>query len=448
MAAWLKASSHWLVVLIVLSVLARLASAFYLGDRVEEMPGTFDQISYHLLAQRVLAGHGFSFEQPWWPVTAAGAPTAHWSFLYTFFLVLVYGIFGPHPLAARVIQAVIFGILQPYLTYRIGTQVFGRAAELLAALLAVVYAYFIYYGGTLMTEPFYILAILGTFEISIRLGRGVMNEKHVGSWLALGLVMGLAVLLRQVFLLMVPFILLWVGWAASRRKNGFSLFKLVLPLVVIVLMVLPFSLYNYSRFDSMVLLNTNSGYAFFWGNHPYYGTDFIPILPSEKYVELIPVELRGLDEAALDKALLSRALQFILADPGRYLLLSLGRISDFFMFWPSTDSGTISNISRVASFGILWTFMLIGLIAAVRNAFIKGAEKLASPVILLFLFILVYSGVHILTWTLVRYRLPVDAIGLLFAGYLLLELGRRFFHVGRQPVSSAGLHPPQTEIRR
>jgi len=447
-SAWSKESSHWLIMLIVLSVLARLASALYLGDKVEEMPGTFDQISYHLLAQRVLAGHGFSFEQPWWPVTAAGAPTAHWSFLYTFYLVLMYGVFGPHPLAARVIQAVIFGILQPYLTYRIGTLIFGKAAGLLAALLAAVYAYFIYYGGTLMTEPFYILAILGTLEISIRLGRDVMKEKRIGNWLALGLMMGLAVLLRQVFLFMVPFILLWVGWAVSRRKNAFSLLRLILPLVVIALMVVPFSLFNYLRFDNLVLLNTNSGYAFFWGNHPYYGTDFIPILPSEKYIDLIPAELMGLDEAALDKALLSQALQFVLADPGRYLLLSLGRIPDFFMFWPSADSGTISNISRVASFGILWPFMLIGLIVAVRNAFSKGGEKLASPVILLFLFILVYSVIHILTWTLVRYRLPVDAIGLVFAGYLLLELDRRCIHLGRRPVSSTGLQSPQTGTRR
>jgi hypothetical protein len=43
-------------------------------------------------------------------VTAAGAPTAQWSFLYTLYLVVVYGLFGIHPLEARLIQAVIVGI--------------------------------------------------------------------------------------------------------------------------------------------------------------------------------------------------------------------------------------------------------------------------------------------------------------------------------------------------
>lgn len=440
--AWMRTPSHLLVLIMIVSTLARLGSAVYMGDVVVEMPGTYDQISYHALAQRVLGGYGFSFAEAWWPLTPAGEPTAHWSFLYTFFLVFVYAVFGPHPLAARVIQALIFGLLQPYLTYRIGARLFGRAAGLAAALLAAVYAYFVYYGGALMTEPFYILAILWVLDISIRLVSANGVEKRTGNWLLVGVAMGLTVLLRQVFLIMIPFILLWLAWAVYRRKRAFSLLRLALPVVVVAAMILPFTLYNASRFDTIVLLNTNSGYAFFWGNHPYYGIDFQPILPSPMYLELIPRELRGLDEAALDKALLGRALQFILADPGRYLLLSLGRIPDFFMFWPSPDSGRISNFSRVVSFGILWPFMLGGLILALRKIFGKAGEKLAAPAFLPVLFILLYSGVHIFTWTLIRYRLPVDAVALVYAGYLVAELDRRLLHVAPRVFPSTELFSP------
>ena len=38
---------------------------------------------------------------------------------------------------------------------------------------------------------------------------------------------------------------------------------------------------------------------------------------------------------------------------------------------------------------------------------------------------LVYSGIHILTWTLIRYRIPVDVILVIFAGYGLLDLAER-----------------------
>ncbi|MCG7754902.1 glycosyltransferase family 39 protein, partial [Flavihumibacter cheonanensis] len=93
----------------------------------------FDQISYNNLAQRVLGGDGFTFGELWWPLTAPGEPTAHWSFLYTLYLVIVYAIFGPNPLAARLIQAVIVGILHPLLAYLIGKRVFGQIAGLIAA---------------------------------------------------------------------------------------------------------------------------------------------------------------------------------------------------------------------------------------------------------------------------------------------------------------------------
>jgi len=76
------------------------------------------------LATRVLEGHGFTFDVNWWPVTRAGQPTAHWSYLYTFFLTLVYALFGAHPLAARLIQSLIVGLLMPWLAYRLAQRIF------------------------------------------------------------------------------------------------------------------------------------------------------------------------------------------------------------------------------------------------------------------------------------------------------------------------------------
>jgi hypothetical protein len=244
--------------------------------------------------------------------------------------------------------------------------------------------------------------------------------------------MGLAVLLRQVFLLMVPLILLWLGWALFRRQPSFRWVRLVVPLLAVAVMIAPFSIYNTARFGRVVLLNTNAGFAFFWGNHPYYGTDFQPILPDGMYQELIPQDLRRLDEAALDQALLGCAMENILDNPVRYVQLSISRIPDFFMFWPSPDSGRISNVSRVASFGILWPFMLAGLIISWWKADKTLQKRLASPISLLVLFIVAYSVLHIMTWTLIRYRLPIDAVALPFAGYAIVMIDRRWLHIGQR----------------
>jgi hypothetical protein len=193
---------------------------------------------------------------------------------------------------------------------------------------------------------------------------------------------------------------------------------------LIAAFILPVSLYNYSRFGRFVLLNTNSGYAFFWGNNPVYGTKFIPILPTAEYQSMIPEEVRHLDEAALDQELLKRGIQFVMNDPKRYVLLSLSRIPPYFMFWYSSDSSTLSNISRMGSFGVFLPFMLYGLFLVMRKR-IGFWKLLFSPRGLLMLFALVYAGVHILTWTLIRYRLPVDAVLIPFAGYAVLDVAER-----------------------
>ena len=209
---------------------------------------------------------------------------------------------------------------------------------------------------------------------------------------------------------------------AGRDRLKSVLYPIIASSVVVIFMILPFTAYNYARFDRFVLLNTNSGYAFFWGNHPIYGTHFVPILTPEmgSYQDLIPPELRNLDEAALDQELMRRGLQIVIDDPGRYLLLSLSRIPAYFMFWPSADSGVISNISRVLSFGLLWPFMLYGLVRSLVNPFTK--LSISSPVVLLILFIIVYSAIHLLSWALIRYRLPVDAVAILFAGVAFQDI--------------------------
>jgi hypothetical protein len=191
-------------------------------------------------------------------------------------------------------------------------------------------------------------------------------------------------------------------------------------------MVLPISVYNYLRFGQFVLLNTNAGYALFWANHPIHGTHFIPILPSGTYQALIPSELTSLDEAALDKALLVRGLKFIFDDPVRYFMLSISRIPAYFKFWPSGESSTVSNLSRVASFGIFLPFMIYGLVRSFtlrRNEFIN--DMLSSPTFLLYIFIIVYTGIHLLSWALIRYRLPLDAVLLIFAGLALVDIANR-----------------------
>jgi len=413
------------------AVLLRVAAALYAGNHVAPLPGAFDQIWYDGLAQRVATGHGFAFAHDAWPLAGAGEPTAHWSYLYTTFLAALYALFGHHPLLARLVQAVATGILLPWGTWRLARLSLGERTSPAAALLAAGYAYFVYYGAMLMTEAFTITAVVWLLALAVELADDPRSHRR---WIAFGALVGVAGLLRQVVLLPVPAICLWIAWR-HRRSDAVraAVLGVALAAVTALLFIAPATLRNVRAFDRFVLLNTNAGYAFFWANHPVHGSDFKDILGPEdpRYQDLVPPELRHLDEAALDRALMARGLGFVRENPVRYFRLSLSRIDDYFKFWPSAESGALSNLARVLSFGILWPFMAGGLWLGRRD------WRRTMP---LLLFAGLYAAVHLASWALVRYRLPVDGVLLVFAGLAvqrLVDRVRARARFGQQPSPSA-----------
>lgn len=436
-----KSTRTYLSAIILLSVLLRVGVAVYLGDTIEETRGgTSDQISYDALAQRVVGGHGFSFGSDWWPGVAADQPTAFWSYLYTLYLAAVYALAGHHPLVARLIQALIVGQAMPWLTYRIARRLFGVRPALIAAAISAVYLYFITYAAALMTEAFYITGILWTLDASMRLVEACRDQAPDGRrlrlGLELGLAMGLTLLLRQVISPFLATLALWFAWLAWRRGWLRPLLgPLVAAAVVVVALCLPFIVRNYRVFGVVSMPNTNVGINFFWANHPIYGVQFEAVLSPEhgvSYQELIPPELRGLNDALLDRALLARGVQIVLDDPMRYLRLCLSRIPIYFQFWPVPQSTLLSNAARLLSFGLFLPFMLYGLLLSIRQARQGDIQRTTNAgdlrrafLGLVWLFMMVYTAVHLASWANVRYRLPVDAALLIFAAAGIADLVRR-----------------------
>jgi 4-amino-4-deoxy-L-arabinose transferase-like glycosyltransferase len=395
-----------LILILAVAVLMRTAVALYMGDQVVVLPGIQDQVSYDALARSLLDGKGYSFTKTWYPFTPANTPTAHWSFIYPLYLAGVYAVTGYHPLAARLLQAAVGGALICFLVYLIGRRVADELTGLVGAALSAIYGYFIYYSAALMTETFSIVLIL----VSIYLALEVKEKPTPVRWAMLGLALGAAALLRQTVLLFVPFLLLWLLW--ELRKGGIRWWYVVLPIVTTVLMIAPWTVRNYLVYHQFLLLNSNAGYALYASNNPNMGTDW----RNELVVVPVPKELAGQNEAQLDRALTRKGLENILADPKRDLLLDLNKTLEYFRFWPSGDSSLMSNLNRVLSFGLYMPFMLVGL----GLSFSRWRNF--AP---LYLFIVIHTGVHLLTWPSPRYRLPVDAVSMIFAGLALIELARQ-----------------------
>ncbi len=418
-------SRRWLALILVLSILPRIVVAFYLGDVAAAPDLVVDQVSYYVLGTRVASGHGFSFPQPWYPFTPADAPTAHWSFLQALYLAGNTLLFGPHPLAARLLTAVLGGLLLPWMAYRLARRLLpGREhLALLAAACAAGYAFFILYAALLLTETFFIIALLWSLERALALA----ERPSRGRAATLGLSLGLAALFRQSILPWVPVLflwLLWKGWREGWLARAFR--RLLLAGVVLLACILPFTIRNYVVYGEFLLLNSNTGYAMYSAQHPMHGISFI-----EHGAAPLPDDLvgQGLNEAQWDRLLMRRGLQFVLDDPGRYLLLSLSRLLDFFEFWP-TDTTLLHNVGRLASFTLFLPFFIYGIVLAIREAGPLRSRQawrdfLATPVALALLFMVFYTILHVLTWAMPRYRLPVDAVAMPFAALALTDIWSR-----------------------
>jgi 4-amino-4-deoxy-L-arabinose transferase-like glycosyltransferase len=395
-----------LIAIVLGTILLRLPVAFVMSDQVTILPGIHDQVSYDALARSLLSGQGYSFPEKWYPFTPANTPTAHWSFVYPLYLAGIYSLTGYHPLVARFFQGVVGGTLICCLLYLIGRRTVSEEVGVAAAALAAVYGYFIYYNVALMTETFFIVLILLTLYLSLEL-----QEKPTPlRWVLLGLTLGLAVLLRQTVLLFAPFLLLWLFW--DLKKFRIPWWHFTLPVIIIAGLILPWSIRNYLVYDHFLLLNSNAGYALYASNNPDLATDW----RNEVVVVPVPSEMVGRNEAELDRAFTQMAIQVIVADPIRYLRLSLDKSLEYFKFWPSPESALISNLTRVLSFGLYLPFMVLGLCLSISRW---------RSFMVLYLFMVIHTGIHLLSWPAPRYRLSVDAVLMIFAGVALLELARQ-----------------------
>ncbi|NLF00019.1 MAG: hypothetical protein GX601_03490 [Anaerolineales bacterium] len=425
------------------AVLLRVAVALYLGDIVDAPPLLTDQRSYHALGARIATGHGFTFDKAWYPFTAPETPTAHWSFLYSLFVAAVYAVTGIHPIAVRLVQAVLGGCLLPLAVYRLARRVFepdtaqnmplaaneertSGLAPLAAAAVSAVYGYFVLYAATLMTETFFIAAVLWSLEAALRVADTIREQKRVPGLLALqlGLSLSVSTLLRQSILPWVPVLfvyLFWLGWRQGRLASALRVAVAVGG--VLILSILPWTYRNYRVYGQFLLLNSNTGFAMYSAQHPMHGTKFQEFEPAP-----LPEGIGWGNEALMDRELMRIGIQYVLDEPGRYLLLSLSRVRAFFEFWPDPNTTWLHNVGRVGSIGLLIPFVLYGLYGMRRRI---GFMRRSG---LLLLFAGFYTLLHLLTWAMARYRLPVDAVMLPWAGWAIADLGQRVWRVAKRAL--------------
>jgi len=354
-----------------------------------------DARDYHRHAVSLAAGHGFA--------TAYGRPTAFRPPAYPLFLAGVYKV-SPELEAARLANAFVgAGIVA--LIGLVAFQLWGRRVALIALALAVVYIPLILVGQSVMSEPLFVLCLLGAIAAVLR------------GWApAAGVLIGLAILGRaNAIVLLVPLAIALRGRSAA-----------VLVLAA-ALTVLPWTIRNYETFHTLVPVSTQFGSALAGTYNSEAKADkqnpasWRTLKRVDDYRPIFD-RIRETPEPELERRLRDASLEFIREHPGYVFTVAFWttrRMLDLAgMDWSIHTAATISVRRGPAIAGVIcfWAFALL----AVAGAFTARARE--APRWLWAIPLLMYLSVVFLVVETPRYRAAIDPFIVLLAALALANI--------------------------
>lgn len=358
-----------------------------------------DGIQYEEIARNLLKGEGFSIGTGSYPYQHNRAP------VYPAFIAFIYLFFGTDIVWIKIAQSLL-SVLTILPIYGLGMMIFDRRVALTASIFMAIDPFFIFFTGLILSEILF-MAFLSSSLFFLYVG--VRDNKYF--LLAGGsLLMGLAILTRASLLLFPVFILIWI--LLEKRDNikgALSFFAFFIIMVVFTL--LPWSIRNYSVYNSFVPVTIGSGITLYEGNNPMAdggpGYDRMPDLDTS----LSPLER--------DNSYKAMAIRFINENPGKFIRLAEVKFKRLWNIIPNHEeyrSGKYIIISLLSYVPIL-VFGIIGIILSLTKD---------KKVLFLLLPVIYYTGIHMIFLGSVRYRVPImpffiiiSAYGFLRAVYLL-----------------------------
>jgi 4-amino-4-deoxy-L-arabinose transferase-like glycosyltransferase len=251
-----------------------LALAYALAVSPDEIVAG-DATQYHLLAQGIADGHGYSTLSSL--VRGDPEPTAQHPPLFPLALAGL-DLLGLDSLASHRVVLSLVAAVSVVLVGLLGRRVAGPRAGLIAAGLAAVYPGFFMLAGVAMSEALYVpliaLTLLATYALldlaDAQREAGGVSPRMLLTAIALGALIGLATLDRTEAVLLVPLLALAV---AVRLGTARERVRVVAVMAVAALVVLaPWLGRNWAALDRFPLLSTNGGLTALIANceRPYY----------------------------------------------------------------------------------------------------------------------------------------------------------------------------------
>jgi 4-amino-4-deoxy-L-arabinose transferase-like glycosyltransferase len=388
------------------------------------------------IARSIASGQGFSS-----PLHGSSGPTAWLPPIYPYVLAGIFKIFGIYSdnsaLVAYTLNS-LFSALTCLTIFSIGCKTFGPKV---AAWAGWSWAFFPY---AVFWSVGWVWAIsLSAFLFSLAFLVALYLEHCAGpkAWLGFGLLWGLIALTDTALLSTLPFFIAWLCYRLRQQRMPLSR-AIGAFTVALMLVVSPWLVRNYLTFGEFIFIRSNLGVELHLGN--YEGATGLSagrlLHPAGNEREL--EKFRRMGELPYVAESKRQALQFIVAQPGTFVWLTLKRI---LYFWTGTPQ-------------LLQVFRLSGRFVAARYIFFTSISLLAflglflafrnrNPAVPLFaILLLIFPVLYYVTHPTPRYRHPIEPAMVLLGVYAIAnitsKLSLRRWTVGSRQRNSADCAAP------
>jgi 4-amino-4-deoxy-L-arabinose transferase-like glycosyltransferase len=329
----------------------------------------------------------------------------------------------------RLLQ-VVLGALSAWLIYRIGARVFDERAGVIAGVAYALYPMAILFTLALLPTTIAMAGCAGAALLALRTApRGGMAPA-----LAVGLLLGLTTLAR-------PNLLLWAGafvvwyWLVAPRAGRWK--PVLLLILGVALPLLVNTARNYSVSGEPILIASNGGINFYFGNHPGVSAAFsiprgFPDTPLEQLAaarKQAEAETgRELGPSAVSRHWFNRGCEYLAAQPGRAVLLWARKAALMFNARElPINEGLVEygHFSRLLAIPLPWYGLMIPL--SLTGLFFTTLGRESRPGLWLLLLILAAHIAGLVPFFVSsRHRLPLLIALLPLTGMAVVELHRRW----------------------
>ena len=407
-----------LIALLVLAALLRLGVICWKPESLAE-----DRDLYWGIAQRLAAGDGFA--NPDW-----GHPTAYRPPLYPLLLAGILWIGGGVKLLAAV--QIGLSVATVWMTSRIGRVLGLNSNALLAAALVAINPLLIQASALAMTEALCACLLTALLLVSV----ATRPEAWPHRW-GIGVLFGLAALCRPTiwaFAVLASVVGIWSLFRRSPTEARRDTIKVLLGWLVIAttcgLTVAPWVIRNLKVFDEPIVTTTHGGYTLLLGNNdeayqaeivetsgkPWdsrtwqesMGREFQEDCWKTAFLQTSFSERR---EPLRDRWMSDRARTWVRQHPREFVELCWLRVKRFWSLIPGgSDAGSLPKVAR---WGVA-VFFGVELLAAAFGLWRLRRDEWRRwwPLVLL---VVSFALVHVVYWSNLRMRAPVEPVLALLA---------------------------------